>query len=137
VLQLPARDALVLVSGQPPIRARKLRYYADHNFVQRCLAPPGPQGERFADALPVRTHDWCAAPRTPDARLDQSWSDLVLPGAEEDEAPAPRREAPRRKRARGEAPLSDLPLFADLGTPPPPRVALRDDRAIELTGLGV
>jgi hypothetical protein len=72
---------------------------------------------QLGDALPLRQHDWCEASRTPDARLDKSWSEMVLPGAEEDDAPAPRREAPRRKRVSGrEAPLSDLPLFADLGT---------------------
>jgi type IV secretion system protein VirD4 len=137
VLQLPANDALVLVSGQPPIRAHKLRYYTDHNFLQRCLPPPSAQGDRLADALPARPHDWCAAPRTPDARLDKSWSDMVSPGAEEDDAPAPRREAPRRKRTRGEAPLSDLPLFADLGAPMPPRAPAPEDRAVEFTGLGI
>jgi type IV secretion system protein VirD4 len=40
ILQLPQDDALVLVSGTPPIRARKLRYYADRNFLSRLLPPP-------------------------------------------------------------------------------------------------
>ena len=40
VLQLPADAALVLVSGTPPIRARKLAYYTDRNFTARCLPPP-------------------------------------------------------------------------------------------------
>jgi type IV secretion system protein VirD4 len=40
ILQLPAGDALVMVSGRPPIRAGKLRYYADHNFLARRLAAP-------------------------------------------------------------------------------------------------
>ena len=33
VLQLPQDDALVQVSGVPPIRAGKLKYYADRNFL--------------------------------------------------------------------------------------------------------
>ena len=42
VMQLSATDALVLVSGLPPIRARKLRYYKDRNFTDRVLKPPHP-----------------------------------------------------------------------------------------------
>ena len=40
ILQLPANEELVLVSGTPPIRARKLKYYADENFASRQLPPP-------------------------------------------------------------------------------------------------
>ena len=39
VMQLPPDEALVLVAGHPPLRARKLRYYADRNFTRRVLAP--------------------------------------------------------------------------------------------------
>ncbi|MCP4129171.1 MAG: type IV secretory system conjugative DNA transfer family protein, partial [Gammaproteobacteria bacterium] len=40
VMQLPQDDALVLVSGTPPIQAKKLRYYEDDNFTPRCLPAP-------------------------------------------------------------------------------------------------
>jgi type IV secretion system protein VirD4 len=40
VMQLPASDELVLVSGLPPIRARKLRYYEDRNFTTRIFPAP-------------------------------------------------------------------------------------------------
>lgn len=39
VMQLPANDAIVLVSGTPPIRAKKLRYFEDQNFLDRCKPP--------------------------------------------------------------------------------------------------
>ena len=39
VMQLPADEELVLVSGTPPVRARKLRYYQDRNFTTRVLPP--------------------------------------------------------------------------------------------------
>jgi len=42
VMQLPASDELVLVSGLPPIRAKKLRYYEDSNFTARVAAAPPP-----------------------------------------------------------------------------------------------
>ena len=40
VMQLPPDDELVMVSGQPPIRAKKLRYHEDCNFTARAHAPP-------------------------------------------------------------------------------------------------
>jgi type IV secretion system protein VirD4 len=40
VMQLPPADELVLVSGVPPIRAKKARYYEDIRLTERVLAPP-------------------------------------------------------------------------------------------------
>lgn len=40
IMQLPPEDELVLISGLPPIRAKKLRYYEDRNFVERVLPAP-------------------------------------------------------------------------------------------------
>src|ERR1700676_2628367 len=40
VMQLPPGDELVLVSGVPPIRARKARYYEDLRSTERVLPPP-------------------------------------------------------------------------------------------------
>ena len=39
VMQLPPDDELVLVSGVPPIRARKARYFEDIRLTERVLAP--------------------------------------------------------------------------------------------------
>ena len=39
-MQLPPADELVLVSGLPPIRARKARYFEDPRLTERVLAPP-------------------------------------------------------------------------------------------------
>lgn len=44
VMQLPATDELVLVSGCPPIRAKKARYYEDHRLKERILPPPEANG---------------------------------------------------------------------------------------------
>ena len=38
VMQLPPGDELVLVSGVPPIRARKARYFEDRDWTERVLA---------------------------------------------------------------------------------------------------
>ena len=40
VMQLPPADELVLVSGMPPIRAKKARYYEDRRLSERILPPP-------------------------------------------------------------------------------------------------
>jgi type IV secretion system protein VirD4 len=40
VMQLPPGDELVLISGCPPIRARKARYYEDRRLTERVLPPP-------------------------------------------------------------------------------------------------
>lgn len=54
VMQLPARDEVVMVAGCPPIRARKARYFRDRRFVERVLPPPDPTQL----ARPVRSDDW-------------------------------------------------------------------------------
>src|SRR6202042_2251235 len=40
VMQLPPSDELVLVSGVPPIRAKKARYFENPRLTERVLAPP-------------------------------------------------------------------------------------------------
>jgi type IV secretion system protein VirD4 len=42
VMQLPPTDETVLVSGCPPIRARKARYYEDRQLRARVVPPPAP-----------------------------------------------------------------------------------------------
>jgi type IV secretion system protein VirD4 len=71
VMQLPPEDAVVMVSGHPPIRAQKLRYYSDPNFWHRVLAPPALASGHYADAPPRRPDDWSALPipATPVARI--------------------------------------------------------------------
>lgn len=71
VMQLPAEEELILVSGGPPIRARKLRHYADRNFRARLLPPPALVLDGWMDAPPPRSDDWLGAVRASDARLAQ------------------------------------------------------------------
>jgi type IV secretion system protein VirD4 len=58
VMQLPATDELVLVSGLPPIRARKLRYYQDRNFRTRVVEAPRLSAKIYADRPAARADDW-------------------------------------------------------------------------------
>lgn len=48
IMQLPADDAVVIVSGCPPIRANKLRYHQDRHFNAR-LFPVPTRRERLSD----------------------------------------------------------------------------------------
>jgi len=65
VMQLPPTDELVLVSGIPPIRAHKARYYEDTRLKSRVLLPPalttasaGASGDRPA----THADDWTTLP---------------------------------------------------------------------------
>ncbi|MDQ0589986.1 conjugal transfer protein TraG [Variovorax paradoxus] len=58
VMQLPSDEAVVMVSGHPPIKARKLRYYQDRNFTRRVLAPPVLALGFYADRPATRPDDW-------------------------------------------------------------------------------
>lgn len=64
VMQLPADEALVQVSGLPPIRATKVRYFLDRELSGRVAKPPAKLG-----ALPQGpSSDWTAAIATEVAR---------------------------------------------------------------------
>lgn len=65
IMQLPAQDEIVMVSGHPPIRATKLRYFEDRNFVDRVLPPPALFAQRYADRPPERDDDWTGLPLPP------------------------------------------------------------------------
>jgi type IV secretion system protein VirD4 len=68
-MQLPRDDALVLVSGLAPIRAKKLRYYEDGNFTRRVAAPPTLGDGGYVDRPPQRGDDWGGQVRGPHAGL--------------------------------------------------------------------
>jgi type IV secretion system protein VirD4 len=59
VMQLPPADELVLISGVPPIRAKKARYFDDQRLTERVLAPPEMTG-RQGGAAP--SDDWSQLP---------------------------------------------------------------------------
>ncbi len=50
VMQLPPDEALVQVSGVPPIRAAKVRYYVDRELAARVAPPPAKLSPVAADA---------------------------------------------------------------------------------------
>jgi type IV secretion system protein VirD4 len=127
VLQLPPDDALVLVSGMPPIRARKLRYYTDRNFLARLLPAP-PLGQLRSAAAPAsRTDDWSWQTRATHAKLERAWSDLISTstGRTPEQAPA----LDIAHDAAAEPQRHDLPgdTQADPGAEPDAQPAPEDD----------
>jgi type IV secretion system protein VirD4 len=61
IMQLPAADEIVMMSGVHPIRAKKTRYFEDERFVERVLPAPKP------GTAPVvaRPDDWSQLPVPP------------------------------------------------------------------------
>jgi type IV secretion system protein VirD4 len=57
VMQLPPQDEIVMIAGVHPIRARKVRYYADRRLASRVQDPPVPS-RRVAS----RPNDWTGLP---------------------------------------------------------------------------
>jgi type IV secretion system protein VirD4 len=69
VMQLPASDELVLIAGERPIRATKLRYYDDRRFTARLLPAPVLGGGAYADRPAARSDSWAGNLRLSDTRL--------------------------------------------------------------------
>jgi type IV secretion system protein VirD4 len=66
VMQLPPEDELVLVSGVPPIRAKKARYFEDPRLVERVLPPHEPDTFRQETGIPPE--DWSLLPAPPNMK---------------------------------------------------------------------
>lgn len=69
VMQLPPSDELVLVSGVPPIRAKKARYYEDIRLTERLLPPSQPRNQRSGNPP---SDDWSRLPAPVASRRESS-----------------------------------------------------------------
>ncbi|MEE5092450.1 conjugal transfer protein TraG [Xanthomonas euvesicatoria] len=115
VMQLLPDDAVVMVSSVAPIRAKKLRYYADANFKQRVLPPPALATGRYADVPPARPDDWStlAVPTVPAAPT--AAADLPDTGTTDDGGP------------RRQPELSEVAAYSPAQQPTGNDLALLDD----------
>jgi type IV secretion system protein VirD4 len=110
VMQLPATDELVLVSGLAPIRAAKLRYFEDRNFIRRVHPTPRLLAGRYADRPAPRSNDWGRFARLPDVRLARAASDVATEdegGIEQQRHPGFAEEMAKRPDAPEPAPQFD------------------------------
>ena len=122
VMQLPTDEAVVMVSSVAPIKAKKLRYFADANFKPRVLPPPVVTAGRYTDVPPARADDWSglAVPAVPAAPATASADDMEALGSTDDGGP---RRQPELSEAIAyapemDAPASDLWLLDDDDMPP-------------------
>src|SRR3546814_1116210 len=58
-----------MIAGRAPIRAKKLRYYEDRNFLNRLAPPPALAVGPYADRPQARPDDWAGIVRPTDSRL--------------------------------------------------------------------
>ncbi|PZQ61480.1 MAG: conjugal transfer protein TraG, partial [Variovorax paradoxus] len=117
VMQLPPDEAVVMVSSVAPIKAKKLRYYADANFKRRVLPPPALADGQYADAPPLRPDDWSglAIPSVPAALAAASADGLENLGSADDGGPRRQPELSETVAYDSElaAPTADLALLDD------------------------
>lgn len=114
-MQLPPDDEIVLVSGAPPIRGKKARYYSDPQFKSRIVEPPHLVADRAAPDK-MQTDDWSgqvaiAAPKPKKKVFREGSEDSDSGIRREPELPehediAPERTAPAREEFAG---LDDEP----------------------------
>ena len=84
VMQLPPDQAIVLVSGLAPVRAKKLRHYEDPNFAGRLRKPPCLANGEYLDRPKARADDWNGQVRSADLRLATlPYRELLQTGGEE------------------------------------------------------
>lgn len=80
IMQLPATDEIVMVSGVPPVRAKKLRYFKDGNFTRRVLPPAaadrmeGEQQDNWITVASGRPPSW----RPDDGARGETGGGLIL-----------------------------------------------------------
>lgn len=71
VMQMPQGNEVIMISGAPPILAKKLRYFKDRNFTERVTEPPLVSG-----LVPGSTSDWGGGSS---GKLDSGEMALSLP----------------------------------------------------------
>ncbi|MGQ7957064.1 conjugal transfer protein TraG [Pseudomonas sp. SP16.1] len=136
VMQLPSDEAVVMLSGLAPIRAKKLRYFTDANFQSRVLPAPRLQSGSYADAPAPRADDWSglAVP----AAVTASPADLSDDSTIEDGGPRRQHELAELAQLPDHDDLtSDLLLLDedDIPTPFPTQPDSRLQRVARLAAL--
>ena len=132
VMQFSPEEEIVMVSGHPPVRARKLRYFEDCNFTVRVLPPPplpppslSPEAAAYPDRPQVRADDWTGLP--PPAALPVSVHPLQDTQASGDGGGI-------SQEAALEALLSDPTLNTEGPTHERDRLSEFDDEDMDSTG---
>ncbi len=116
VMQLPPEDELVLVSGVPPIRAKKAKYFQDPRLAERVLPPHEPDAFRANTATP--SDDWSLLPASSNMTAAKGEALLDVRQSADDPANSGIRREP------------DLPEYEDItpaASPPSPEFDFAED----------
>jgi type IV secretion system protein VirD4 len=117
VMQLPPEDELVLVSGVPPIRAKKARYFEDPRLAERVLPPHEPG--TFRQETGIAPDDWSLLPASPIMRAATGEVLLDLCQPADDPANSGIRREPELPEYEDIVPEASMPLpefdFAENG----------------------
>ncbi len=120
VMQLPPTDELVLMSGTPPIRAKKVRYFEDPRLSVRVLPPPQ------RDGVAARQHE------RGQPNLDD-WTALPIPGrAPQDDAGLNANDDAANGGIRREPALPEHDAMVAEDPMPAPEFAIVDDQPDEI-----
>lgn len=96
MMQLPSSDEIVLVSGAPPVRAKKARYYEDRQLKPRIIAPPPSPSSETPCSTAQYTDDWSGRPpiaAPPPAKKKRAGGDEDSDGGVRREPTLPEHEA--------------------------------------------
>jgi type IV secretion system protein VirD4 len=107
IMQLPPNEEIVMVSGHPPVRAQKLRFYEDPYFNERVLPPPSLEVSA-SDRPSPRSDDWSSLPpvvqsqadfvsRASRSALESDGGGLFIDGAEPQAAGTVLRDGPHEQ----------------------------------------
>jgi type IV secretion system protein VirD4 len=75
VMQLPSDEEIVMLSGSPPIRARKARYFEDRSLASRVGTPLAP-----SEPAEPRPHAWVQVVSSAAAPPDGDGGPSLEPG---------------------------------------------------------
>jgi type IV secretion system protein VirD4 len=92
IMQLPPTDEIVMVSGIPPIRAKKARYYEDARFKERILPPP-----KLSSPDQPHVDDWSSLPLLHRPERAEAPS---VPAQDDDPTESERRHQPELSRVK-------------------------------------
>jgi type IV secretion system protein VirD4 len=115
-MQLPPEDELVLVSGVPPIRAKKAKYFQDPRLAERVLPPHEPDTFRLKTGIPP--DDWSPSPASPSMTAAKGEVPLDLRQPAND---------PANSGIRREPDLPEYEDIAPVASPPSPEFDFEDE----------
>jgi type IV secretion system protein VirD4 len=101
ILQLPGDDALVMIGGLPPYRAKKLMYYQDERFRERAWLPaPDDPDEQYAELLKKgECNSWFDPAVCKVKRVEVTSWEVIRNNAVEFETELPDEDGPTEDRA--------------------------------------